>query len=185
MGHHALFQGIFPTQGSPGLQHCRQILYPLSHRGSPRILERVAYPFSRGSSQPRNRTGVSCIAGGFFTSWDTRELPAGSPFQLFWVVLEGPGQGACPVPRSITEGTQDNRACWQSPLPLQLASLPPELLLLMFPDQCLTSLVTETPSPLLWWCYCWDVTLQRPCDSVPPTEPPCFLQAAHSPPSQH
>ena len=30
---HALLQGIFPTQGSnPGLPHCRQILYPLSHR---------------------------------------------------------------------------------------------------------------------------------------------------------
>ena len=35
-----LLQGIFPTQGSnPGLQHCRQILYQLSHKGSPRILE--------------------------------------------------------------------------------------------------------------------------------------------------
>ena len=33
-----------------------------------RILEWVAYPFSRGSSQPRSRTGVSCIAGRFFTS---------------------------------------------------------------------------------------------------------------------
>ena len=33
-----------------------------------RILEWVAYPFSRGSSRPRNRTGVSCIVGGFFTS---------------------------------------------------------------------------------------------------------------------
>ena len=30
--------------------------------------EWVAYPFYRGSSQPRNRTGVSCFAGGFFTS---------------------------------------------------------------------------------------------------------------------
>ena len=30
------FQGIFPTQGSnPGLLHCRQILYHLSHQGSP------------------------------------------------------------------------------------------------------------------------------------------------------
>jgi len=38
-----------------------------------RILEWVAYPFSRGSSQPRNWTGVSCIAGGFFTSWAIRE----------------------------------------------------------------------------------------------------------------
>ena len=34
--------GIFPTQGlNPGLLHCRQILYCLSHQGSPRILERV------------------------------------------------------------------------------------------------------------------------------------------------
>ena len=36
MGSHFLLQGIFPTQGSnPCLLHCRQILYPLSHRGSP------------------------------------------------------------------------------------------------------------------------------------------------------
>ena len=38
-----------------------------------RILESVAFPFARGSSQPRDRTQVSCIAGGFFTSWATRE----------------------------------------------------------------------------------------------------------------
>ena len=67
-------QGIFPTQGlNPGLPHCRWILYQLSHQGSPRILEWAAYPFSRGSSWPRNQTRVSCTAGGFFTSWATRE----------------------------------------------------------------------------------------------------------------
>ena len=38
-----------------------------------RILEWVAIPFSRGSSQPRDWTQVSCIAGGFFTIWVTRE----------------------------------------------------------------------------------------------------------------
>ena len=65
-------QGIFPTKGSnPGLPHCRQILYQLSHQRSPRILEWVAYPFSRGSSWPRNWTRFSCIAGRFFTSWAT------------------------------------------------------------------------------------------------------------------
>ena len=38
VGCHALLQGIFPTQGSsPGLPHCRQILYCLSHQGSPII----------------------------------------------------------------------------------------------------------------------------------------------------
>ena len=57
VGCHALLQGIFPNQGSnPGLLYCRQILYRLCHQGSPRILEWVVYPFSRGSSQPRNQT---------------------------------------------------------------------------------------------------------------------------------
>ena len=49
VGCFALLQGIFPTQGlNPGLLHCRQILYCLSHQGSPRILKWVVYPFSRG-----------------------------------------------------------------------------------------------------------------------------------------
>ena len=68
-------QGISPTDGlSPGLLHCRQILYQLSHKESPRILEWVAYPFSRRSSWPRNRIGVSCIISGFFfTNWAIRK----------------------------------------------------------------------------------------------------------------
>ena len=38
VGCHALLQGIFPIQGSkPGLPHCRQIFYHLSHQGSPYI----------------------------------------------------------------------------------------------------------------------------------------------------
>ena len=41
----SLLQGIFFTKGSnPGPPHCRQILYHLSHKGSPRILKWVAYP---------------------------------------------------------------------------------------------------------------------------------------------
>ena len=55
VGTLSLLQGIFPTLGSnPGLPHCRQILYQLSHKGSPRILEWVAYPFCSGSSQELN-----------------------------------------------------------------------------------------------------------------------------------
>ena len=38
-----------------------------------RILEWVAYPSSRGSSQPRNWTEISCIVDRLFTSWATRE----------------------------------------------------------------------------------------------------------------
>jgi len=69
VGSLSLLQGIFPTQGSnPGLPHYGRILYQLSHKRSPRILERVAYPFSSRSSQPRNLTVVSCTARRFFTN---------------------------------------------------------------------------------------------------------------------
>ena len=38
-----------------------------------RILEWIAVPFTRGTSQPKDRTQVSSTAGGYFTSWATRE----------------------------------------------------------------------------------------------------------------
>ena len=60
----SILQGIFLTQASnPGLLHCRQTLYQLSHKGSPRILEWVTYLFPSRSSWPRNWTAISCIAG--------------------------------------------------------------------------------------------------------------------------
>ena len=81
---------LIPTQGSnPGLPHCRRILYQLSHKWSPRILEWVAYPFSSGSSQPRDRTGVSCIAGGFLTT-ELSEKPIGElnvPIKIMCSIL--------------------------------------------------------------------------------------------------
>ena len=62
--------GIKPR--SPALQADSS---PAEPQESTRILAWVAYHFSSRSSQPRNWTGVSCIAGGFFTSWATREVP--------------------------------------------------------------------------------------------------------------
>ena len=77
-----LLEGIFPTQGlNPGLPHCLWILYQLSRKGSPRILEWVAYPFSRECSRHRNWTMISRFAGGFFTNWATGEAPP-PPFSL-------------------------------------------------------------------------------------------------------
>ena len=61
--YHALFQGVFPTQGlNPSRLHCSQILYHLSHDGSPRILEWVAYPFSSAFflTQELNWDFLSC-----------------------------------------------------------------------------------------------------------------------------
>ena len=51
--------------------------------------EWVAFLVSRGSSQPRDQTQVSCIAGRFFTIWDTREAPS---LHHRSVILSGSGE---------------------------------------------------------------------------------------------
>ena len=93
VGNLSLLQGIFPNQGSnPSLLHCKQILYQMSHKGSPRILGLVAYPFSSRSSPLRNQTGVSCIAGGFYTNWAIREAQAAvgeSQYIRFYIYIRG------------------------------------------------------------------------------------------------
>ena len=81
VGCYVILQGISPTQGSnSGPLHYRLIPYHLSHQGSPRILEWVACPFSRGSFHPRNWNSISCIAG-FPGSSDGKEsaCSAGDP----------------------------------------------------------------------------------------------------------
>ena len=90
VGCYALLQGLFPTQGlNPDLPHWRQILYHLSHQGSPEILQWLAYPFSRGSSWSRNWTGGLCIAGGFFLSYATREAQNKTcKFIYFWSLVK-------------------------------------------------------------------------------------------------
>ena len=72
---------LLPSPGklpNPGTEHKSPALQVDSlsaePKGSPRILEWVAFTFSRKSSQPRNRTRVSCIAGRFFTNWAIREV---------------------------------------------------------------------------------------------------------------
>ena len=64
-------------------QSCLILCDPMAYRVhgilQARILEEwVAFPFSGVSSQPRNRTRVSCIAGGFFTNRAIREAPCRS-----------------------------------------------------------------------------------------------------------
>ena len=52
MGCHFLLQGIFPTQGSnPGLPHCRQLLYHLSHQGNPSLYSCHFFLISSASSR--------------------------------------------------------------------------------------------------------------------------------------
>ena len=57
------------------LSLCDPMGYTVHEILQARILEWVTLPFSRGSSQPRDWTQVSRIAGRFFTCWATREAP--------------------------------------------------------------------------------------------------------------
>ena len=82
---HAHLQGIFPTQGkNPGLPYRRRSLYCLSHQGSPRILEWVAYPFSRDLPNPGIKPGSPALQAD--------SLPAELP-DFIWKVNRAKGGG--------------------------------------------------------------------------------------------
>ena len=78
-----LFLLIFIVWTWKSLSHVRLFATPRTVQSMefsrPRILEWVAFPFSMGSSQPRDWTQFSCIAGRFFTSWVTREPHKDTP----------------------------------------------------------------------------------------------------------
>ena len=61
VGSISLLQGIFPTQESnPGVPHCRQILYQLTHKGSPRILQWVSLLQRTFLTQESNQGLMHC-----------------------------------------------------------------------------------------------------------------------------
>ena len=140
VGSFSLLQGISPTHGlNPGLLHCRQILYQLSYKGSSRILEWVTYPFSSRFSQPRNWTGVPCIAGGFFSNWAIREAwyicicHIKNMWYMSWVELIWVEFSRSVVSDSLwTHGLQHTRPPCPSPAPG------------VYSNSC----------PLSWWYHC-------------------------------
>ena len=76
VGSHSLLRGNLPEQGieprSPSLQ---AVSLPAEPQGKPKNTGGVAIPFSRGSSQPSNRTQVLHVAGRLFTVCATMEAP--------------------------------------------------------------------------------------------------------------
>ena len=65
VGCHALLQGTFLTQGlNPGLPHCRQILYHLSHQGNPcwtsTVLVLQELTFQEELADAQARPGTLC-----------------------------------------------------------------------------------------------------------------------------
>ena len=84
MGSLSLLQGIFPTQGSnPGLLHRRQILYQLSHKGSPNHLwlNKKKYwkgPLNRARARAKSLSSVRL----FVTLWTVaRQAPVHGTLQ--------------------------------------------------------------------------------------------------------
>ena len=71
------YKGFFLSEWVKVSQLCLTLCDPVDYTVhgilQARILEWVAFPFSKGSSQPRDQTQVSCIAGRFFTNWTIRE----------------------------------------------------------------------------------------------------------------
>ena len=103
------------------LPHCRQILYQLSHQGSPRTLEWVAYPFSSGSPQPRNRTRAPALQAD--------SLPAG---------LLNLKNSICPLDIlgvSLAEHGRNQGPVWTSPPRTHLKNASPALPLTPSPTQ--------------------------------------------------
>ena len=85
------------------------------------ILERVAISLSRGSSRPRERTRVSCTAGGFFTIGVSREAQdwLGVPYIQWWVPLQeteektqNRGEAVCRQRQRLEWCSHDTRTAW-------------------------------------------------------------------------
>ena len=72
VGSLSLLQGIFPIQGSNPGPTLQADSLPAELPGRPKNTGVGSLALLSGSSITRNRTGISCIAGGFFTSWATR-----------------------------------------------------------------------------------------------------------------
>ena len=84
VGCHVLLQRIFSNPGiKPMSPHYMQILYHTSYQGSPRILEWIAYPFSRESSRPRNWTWSPALQADSLPS-----EPLGKPRKIFTYMVK-------------------------------------------------------------------------------------------------
>ena len=80
----------FPSPGdlpNPGIEPNLPIALSAEPPGKDKnIGVRVAYPFSSRSSQPRNRTRVSCMVSGFFTNWATYDTKSTNENEKRWLM---------------------------------------------------------------------------------------------------
>ena len=122
-GHCWVFQICWHTECSTFTASSLRFESPSGYSGhgnlKAKILEWVAMPFSRGSSQPRDQTQVSCIAGGFFTIWATQKILLSYVFSLLAV-----SQLPVTVESCLSSQLTVLLCCWFCLAPL--GSLPPQ-----------------------------------------------------------
>ena len=76
VGSRSLLQGIFPTQGSnPGLLHCRQILYQLSHQEAPIFYRKLAVIFSWVPPIHSALRGIRHVSAKVISGWTSYHVP--------------------------------------------------------------------------------------------------------------
>ena len=114
-----------------------------------RIMEWVAIPFSRGSSQPRDRTQVFCIADRFFTTWATREAlleRAKSKTPTTTNASEKVEWRDCHTLRGgVHDDTPLRRTVWRTLTKLNVLSpCDPVIMLLIYPKELKTYVYTKT-----------------------------------------
>ena len=103
-------------------QSCPTLCDPMDYTVHGVLQARIlwgAFPFSRGSSQPRDRTHVSRIVGGFFTSWATREAPRDErQLEFGWSAsLTSPSPHVVPEPQ-----LSELLKCWWDSCPPAVSS---------------------------------------------------------------
>ena len=103
---------------------CDPMAYTVHGILQARILECVAFPFSRGSSWLRNQTGVSCMAGRFFTNWAIRK-----PNKcLVFLTLKKEKGNYVALPSSVSEVSYSQRHHLKNPIFLFLFFFPRNML---------------------------------------------------------
>ena len=114
-----------------------------------RVLEWVAISFSRGYSQPRDWTHISCIAGGFFTVWATREAPSIFRYCKNSIVLGEETEAHWPPhPRSLFASPRSSA----HPPALHPQQNELQLHIFCFSYQCLRSFIfVGRKVPTRWW----------------------------------
>ena len=150
---------------------CPMTLYTVHGIPQATVLEWGAFPFSRGSSQARDRTQVSRIAGGFFTSWATREA------RIYSIHIPLP-LGRPSTPTSHPSGSS------QSPEPGSLCHAaashwPPILPTVVYICQCYLLNSSHPPHPhcgqmsilyaFVIYCFQWG---NQNCAAVPKSQEP-------------